>query len=173
MREVQHQIATLGVTNVFFTDDEFNRSRRPMVELGNLLGDSVPGVRFFAWLRLDKIDRAVLEALYRGGCRQVFIGVEAVDDALLESMRKGYSVATALDRLRRLAEFAGERSDFRYSFNLIVDHPHEQLDSVIATFEAICREPELFVGRIAAFCRYHLYEGTPPLRGSARARSVA
>ncbi len=161
VREVQHQVATLGVTNVFFTDDEFNGSRRRMVELGNSLGDNVPDIRFFAWLRLDKIDRPVLEALYRGGCRQVFIGVEAVDDALLGSMTKGYSAAVALDRLRRLAEFAGERSDFRYSFNLIVDHPQEQLGSVIATFEAVCREPELFVGRVAAFCRYHLYEGTP------------
>ena len=76
-------------------------------------------------------------------------------------MVKGYSAATALSRLRMVRRFAAAHADFRYSFNLIIDHPLEQRHSVVRTLRTICDEPELFVGRVAALCRYHLHEGTP------------
>jgi hypothetical protein len=150
----------LGVRSFFFTDDEFNASRRRCIELARALRTG-PVIRFFAWLRLDKIDEHLLDELYAAGCRQVFVGVEAVDDDLLGHLAKGYSAAVALDRLRRLHRFADAHPDFSYFYNLIIDHPHEQVASIEHTLATVEGEPELFAGRVAALCRYHLYEGTP------------
>jgi Radical SAM superfamily len=151
----------LGVRSYFFTDDEFNASKKRCIEIADALLRSAPEIRFFAWLRLDKIDEPLLEKLYESGCRQIFVGVEAVDDSLLELLMKGYSAEQALDRLRRLHRFTRTHHDFSYYFNLIIDHPRERADSIRRTWQTIQSEPELFVGRAAALCRYHLYEGTP------------
>lgn len=159
--EVDHHRRTLGITNFFFTDDEFNSSRRRVCQISRLLASLEAPVRFMAWMRIDRLDIEMLEDLYQGGCREIFFGVEAVDDELLGLMVKGYDADTALAGLRLVDRFAATHPDFRYHFNLIIDHPLETIASVERTLRAICAEPELFVGRVSALCRYHLYEGTP------------
>ncbi|MBS1868969.1 MAG: radical SAM protein [Actinobacteria bacterium] len=159
--EVEEQHSRHGVVNFFFTDDEFNSSRRRVREIGARLLAGGLDVRFMAWMRIDKIDEAMLDDLYAGGCRQGFFGVEAVDDELLDAMTKGYDADRALAGLRLLRRFAQAQPDFRFDFNLIVDHPRERLQSVTATLRTVCEEPDLFVGHLAALCRYHVYEGTP------------
>jgi len=159
--EVGHQLRTLGAASFFFTDDEFNSSRRRVRRIGQLLAVTDTPVRFMAWMRIDKLDTEMLEDLYRGGCREIFFGVEAVDDRLLDLMAKGYGADTALEGLRMAASFEAAHPEFRFHFNLIIDHPLEQLASVEQTLRVVCAEPELFIGRVAALCRYHLYEGTP------------
>jgi hypothetical protein len=159
--ELEYQHDREGVASFFFTDDEFNSSRKRVREIGERLAAAELELRFMAWMRIDKIDRETLEVLYAGGCRHVFFGVEAVDDALLAAMNKGYDAEAALAGLRMLDRFAREAEDFRYSFNLIIDHPLERVESVSRTLSVVCAEPELFVGRLGALCRFHLYEGTP------------
>lgn len=159
--EISTQVDSLKASSFFFTDDEFNGYRRRVLTIGRLLEVSQLDIRFFAWLRLDKIDTVVLEQLYLAGCREIFIGVESIDDDLLLLLAKGYSAGIALDKLRCLAGFQDTHPDFRYSFNLIFGHPRESLESAKNTLVAICAEPELFVGHVAALCRYHIYEGTP------------
>ncbi len=155
------QVEGVSARNIFFTDDEFNGSKRRTTALAAAIARSGIEVRWFAWLRLDKIDRTVLEAMYGSGCRAIFVGVEAVDDDLLHLLEKGYSAELAIDRLRLLHEFSEEHPDFTYSFNLIFGHPLEAPGSSEATLAALCAEPELFVGHVSALCRYHVYEGTP------------
>jgi hypothetical protein len=73
------------------------------------------------------------EGIYAAGCREVFIGVEAVVDRLLAQLNKGYGAALALDRLRRLDVFASKHPDFSYTFNLIGGHPCETAADVRET----------------------------------------
>lgn len=165
---LQHR-ATVGSDGFFFTDDEFGGSDRRTEALCDELG--ALGVRWFCWVRLDTVDRPFLDRLYEGGARQLFIGVEGVEDRLLAAYRKGYGAVEALERLRVLHEFWLDHSDFLYHFNLISNHPDETLDAVRATLAAVSKEPELFVGRLAACCSYHLYEATPDfVRFVGRAR---
>ena len=159
--ELDHQMSTSGIRSFFFTDDEFNGSLWRVRQLTRLIEDALDDVRWFAWLRLDRLSRRALEDIYRSGCRGVFIGVEAVVDQLLAQLCKGYGAELAMNRLRLLDEFHSEHPDFAYSFNLIGCHPCETLYDVEQTHRTIDAEPRLFVGKVSAICEYHVYEGTP------------
>lgn len=159
--EVRHQIATVGSRGYFFTDDEFSGSRKRTMEISRKLRRLNEDVRYFCWVRLDKIDEELLEEMYLSGARQLFIGVEAVDDSLLSLMDKGYGSLEALANLKLLRDFADRYPDVVYVFNLIIDYPGETLASVRNTLAIVLDNPDLFVGRVAACCAFHLYEATP------------
>jgi hypothetical protein len=160
--EILHQMDTVGSRGFFFTDDEFGGSERQVERLCSVIGQL--GVRWFCWVRLDSIDRPFLERVYGAGARQLFIGAEAIDDALLDAMHKGYGAREAVARLQVLHEFWLDHQDFLYTFNLIANHPTETVDSVRNTLAVVSEHPDLFLGRLAACCCYHLYEATPDFR---------
>jgi len=160
-QEIRHQIATVGSRGFFFTDDEFSGSRRRTLEICRELRSIDEEIRYFCWVRLDKIDSELLDEMYAAGARQLFIGVEAVDDDILALMDKGYGSREAVQNLKLLRHFSDRHADFVYVFNLIVDYPGETLDSVRNTLSIVVENPELFVGKVAACCVFHLYEGTP------------
>jgi hypothetical protein len=160
-REVKHQIETVRSRGFFFTDDEFTGSRRRTLQICDALDALDEDIRFFCWARLDKLDAELLERMYASGLRQLFVGVEAIDDHLLSLMDKGYDGKSALRQLRMLHEFGARHPEFLYCFNLIIDYPGERLEDVQRTFEMVADEPELFCGHLAACCVFHLYEGTP------------
>jgi tRNA A37 methylthiotransferase MiaB len=159
--EIQHQIEQLGTRGFFFTDDEFVGSRKRTEEICDRLIALDEDIRFFCWLRLDSIDLPLLEKMYAAGARQLFIGCEAVDDDLLGLMNKGYGASLAASQLNLLYNFWEDHEDFTYTFNLIVDYPGETMKAVKNTLAIIGEDPHLFYDRVAACCRFHLYEGTP------------
>ncbi|MGA8498471.1 MAG: radical SAM protein [Xanthobacteraceae bacterium] len=159
--EIRHQIRTVGSRGFFFTDDEFSGSRRRTLEICRKLRSLDEDIRYFCWVRLDRIDAELLEEMYASGARQLFIGVEAVDGELLSLMDKGYGSREAVANLKLLRNFADRHPELVYVFNLIVDYPGETLSAVRNTLAIVANNPELFVGKVAACCVFHLYEGTP------------
>lgn len=159
--ELRHQIDSTECRSFFFTDDEFNGSPGRVRELCRRVVDDLPDIRWFAWIRLDRVSRRQLDAMYEAGCRRVFVGVEAVVDALLQQLTKGYPASVAIDRLALLASFTREHDDFEYTFNMIIHHPCETEADFDATRAVVDARPELFAGNIAAFHEYEVYEGTP------------
>jgi hypothetical protein len=168
--ELHHQIRVMGTRGFFFTDFEFNAVPSRVAEICRLIRQTGDSIRFYAWLRLDKTDKELLERVYEAGARQIFIGVEAVDDEILTLMRKGYDARLALERLEMLHEFVGDHPDFRYEFNIISNYPGETLGSVRNTLAQIAENPHLFLGHVAAVVDFMLHEGSPAhvrLAGSA------
>lgn len=161
LHEIEHQVGKLGTRGFFFTDDEFVGSKRRTTEICDRLIALNEDIRFFCWLRVDSFNATLLEKMYAAGCRQLFIGCEAVDDDLLRLMYKGYDSSLALRQLKLLHDFANDHPDLNYAINLIVDYPGEALESVQNTGKIVGENPQLFHGRVAACCRFHLYEGTP------------
>lgn len=158
--EIRHQMQTTGSHGFFFTDFEFNASPGRVMEICRRIRELPEEIRFYSWLRLDKIDAGLLRTMYEAGTRQIFIGVEAVDDDLLRLMRKGYTARFAIDKLQELHEFSQEHPDLRFEFNLITNYPGETLASVRNTLEQIAENPHLFYHRVAAVVEFMLHEGT-------------
>jgi radical SAM superfamily enzyme YgiQ (UPF0313 family) len=160
LRELTHQIDQIGSRGFFFTDFELNGDPKRLEDTCDLIIREDLDVRFFSWFRLDKITYHSLEKLYNAGGRQIFIGLEAVDDHLLRLMRKGYNSSLAIEKLRVLDDFATGHPGFAYKFNLIKHYPGETLESVKNTLDIVTQYGGLFEGRLAAAVEFILHEGT-------------
>ena len=158
--DLRHHVDVVGSRGFFFTDFEFNSQPHRVLEICRRVQDLPYEIRFYSWLRLDKIGRSLLDAMYAAGARQVFIGVEAIDDDLLRLMRKGYTAKFALAQLELLTRFSTEYPDFRFEFNLITSYPGETLASVRNTLAQLAQRPHLFYHRVAAVVEFMLHEGT-------------
>jgi len=160
LAEITHQIDNVGSCGFFFSDFEFNASATRVKEISRLIRGLPDEIRFSAWLKLDKLDTDLLEAIYDAGGRQIFVGVEAVDDDLLRLMRKGYNARTGLEKLQMLYSFWEAFPDLRFQFNLITNYPGESLESVKNTLAQIAENPHLFCQRVASVVEFMLHEGT-------------
>jgi tRNA A37 methylthiotransferase MiaB len=164
VNEIRYQMEKTGSTHFFFTNFELNARVDSLFELCRLISQAGLDMRFYAWLRLDKINEPLLDALFEAGARQIFIGVEAVDDNLLQLMNKGYKSKTALDILELLYGFWENHPAIHYEFNLISDYPGETLASVKNTLTVVAERFHLFYRRVGAVVEHMLHEGTPVFR---------
>jgi len=166
LAEIRHQIEAVGSRGFFFTDFEFNGSVNRLMDICRLIQETFADpIRFYVWLRIDKINRFMLEAIHDAGCQQVFIGLEAVDDHILRLMNKGYNSALALKKLELLNDFQMETPLFHYEFNLIKLYPGETLASVKNTLATVAENYPLFYKKVTAVVPFMLHEGTPAFLG--------
>jgi hypothetical protein len=159
--EIGHQVENVGGASFFFTDFEFNACPERVKKICSLIRALDYEIRFCAWLRLDKLDTELLNAMYEAGARQIFVGVEAVDDTLLRLMNKGYDADTALNKLQTLHDFWEQFPDFHFEFNLITGYPGETLAAVRNTLAQVAEYPHLFIKKVSAVVEFMLHEGTP------------
>lgn len=158
--EVDFQAKRHTTNLFFFTDLDFNSNYQRTKDLCDGLRTTCPAIRFSCWLRAHELDSEMLESLYSAGCRQMFIGMEAVTDNLLSLMAKGYDRNHAISVLRTLRDFSKRHGDVRYAFNLITNYPGETLDDVKETLALVRDEPSLFNNHVAALFQFSLTQNT-------------
>lgn len=166
--EVVYQRSQHGTNRFFFTDLDFNGDYDRTLGLCDELCQRAPSIRFACWLRAHQLDRRMLEALYSAGCRQFFIGLEAVTDRLLGLMEKGYNGEHARAVAGTLYDFGISHPDAVYAFNLITNYPGETLDDVRETLAAVQAQPELFDRHVAALFEFTLTANTVAWRRRAQ-----
>lgn len=118
-----------GVRELFFMDQTFGVRRDRALELCAAFAER-GDLSWTCYTRPDLADDELLEALARGGCHTVMMGVESADDALLELYEKGYrasEVAAAFTRAKR--------HGLRTVGTFIIGLPEETEDSLAATLD--------------------------------------
>jgi radical SAM superfamily enzyme YgiQ (UPF0313 family) len=101
LAELDHA-RSLGVREIFFLDQTFGVQAERARELCAAMGRR--GWSWTAFTRPDRAGSGVLEAMARGGCHTVILGVESADDERLRDYQKGYTteeVREAFARARR------------------------------------------------------------------------
>ncbi len=93
-----------GKTYFEFSEPNFLSDRPFALEFVQRLKRENPGVTWRCKTRLDDIDMQIYEQLRQAGCRTIFFGVEHVDLALLQRIRKGEN------SVKKLAEFMSYRN---------------------------------------------------------------
>ena len=97
-----------GVREVFFLDQTFAVQRERGLELCQAL-TSRGDLTWTAFLRPDRADDELLEAMKQAGCHTVILGAESASDEVLAHYRKGYGTDRVRDTFRR-ARRAGLRT---------------------------------------------------------------
>ncbi len=105
VEDVLEELDTLradGVNEVFFMDQTFGIRRERAFELCDALAER-GDLSWTGFTRPDTADDEMLQAMKRGGCHTVIMGVESASDELLSLYKKGYdasSVAGAFERAK-------------------------------------------------------------------------
>jgi uncharacterized radical SAM superfamily protein len=118
-----------GTHEFFFMDQTFGIQRKRAFELCAAF-ESRGDLSWTAFTRPDHGDQEMLEAMVRGGCHTVIMGVESADDVLLEIYRKGYNASSVVDAFRR-ADAAGLRTVGTF----IIGLPEETQESLDVTLK--------------------------------------
>jgi len=95
VEELEYVYRHYGVTHVRFGDEAVANPRRRAVELCEAILDAGLNIAWQACIRTKPADMELFELMYRAGCREVNLGVESADQAVLEQLNKRATVEDA------------------------------------------------------------------------------
>lgn len=95
-----HRLEALGVRHVAFYDDNFVVDRDRVMHLCRGMIDEGIRLPWKCEARVDMVDRELLRACARAGCRMMAFGVETAHQEGLDRLGKGTTVEQARDALR-------------------------------------------------------------------------
>lgn len=119
MADLDCAMAAIGSNQVDVLDDTFTLSKKRVHQFCQLLTESRRRVEFSIYSRIDTIDRPMMEALARAGCRRVFFGIDAGDAEVLERIHKEIDIEEAESVIAQAAEY------FDVTASMIWGYPFE------------------------------------------------
>ena len=85
--EMEH-ITSLGIKEIHIFDDTFNLNRKRVIDMCNEIIRRGLKVRWTARVRANPLDREMLILMKKAGASRLHAGIESLDPAALEAMRK-------------------------------------------------------------------------------------
>lgn len=116
-----------------FEDDTFTLNRkRTMALMDELIARGLPQVPGFRWTantRPDRVDRELLEKMKEAGCAAVAIGVEFGSEHMLKKMQKDFTADDARRAVRLIKE-VGLISSGQFLIGLPTETPQDMWDTI-------------------------------------------
>lgn len=165
LMEMESLKARYGVTAVRFVDDLFLAKPQFMRACLGLFSDQRVGERFVwdATGRINVLHRAsdeLLDLMVRSGCREVALGIESGDEAMLKRIDKRITPAMTVEVVRRLTA-----RDINVKGYFIVGFPTETAAQMRATerhIHELWATADAIGGRFrASVFEFRPYPGTP------------
>lgn len=90
IEEIRLLIARYGAREVLIWDDNFGLSRPWVMRFCELLKPL--NVIWSAWMRVDRVDREILNSMADSGCWHISYGVESGNQRVLDTIKKGFTL---------------------------------------------------------------------------------
>lgn len=137
---------SVGPGHVWFADDIFGLSHRWIERFADELAVRDAVIPFTMQSRVDLMTPSAIEALWRAGAEEVWMGVESGAQKILDAMDKGTTILQVREATRRL-----KASGIRASWFLQLGYPGEEWPEIVATRELIREERPDDVGVSVAY----------------------
>jgi len=111
-------------------DDIFTLNKTRFLEFSKALIDL--NVKWFCEARVDSIDDTILDQMVKTGCTTVNLGIESVEDKVLEKIKKKQTVAMAKEAIQKI-----HARHMKVKIYLIYGLPFESKDIVQKTMDFI------------------------------------
>jgi len=154
--EIVHLHRKFGVRSIFFYDDYFFGSRARVMRLLELLESDPLPLSFEVSCRVDFIDRAdpgLLQRLKQAGFRELLIGVESGNDAILDLIHKDFTVEQVLSANRKLAA-AGIHAKYSFMAGFPGETDEQVLDTIGLMRRLLAENPHASVTPLGIFTPY-------------------
>ena len=122
------------VQNIYFQDSTIGTNKKLLVEFCEKMISSrlSEKMEWLANIRTNQVDPALLQLLWRAGCRQLFYGFESGSQKILDAMNKK---VTLEDNVK--AAEAHKDLGFPYFASFIVGYPGEDEHDLLLTYDMI------------------------------------
>lgn len=132
-------IAALGYGHITVDDDTFALKKDRVLEFSAHLERKHPGLTWNCVARAGELDEEMLAAMKRSGCLKIAVGAESGSQRVLDSIRKGVTVAQIKESFRLIKKHGILAQAF-----FMLGHPEETPADLAATARLIHElEPDL------------------------------
>ena len=154
VREIEEHVRERGARVIFFYDDTFNAGPKRVEQICDLILERKLDIFWRAEVRLDLIDRPLLEKMKRAGLFHISFGIEAGSERVRrEVIHKRIEIGDFYNLVSWCLELGIIPNVF-----FIFSHPTETWEEAQETVSII----ERFRGRVeASVAVLHVYPGTP------------
>lgn len=123
-----------NVKHFYFVDDTFTMSKKRTLQLCEMLADlghyDYSELTYTCDTRLDKLDRARLNALIVSGCKRLKVGIESGSDKILNSINKGLNTKQICEKIKMIKDYRIDLTVY-----LMIGFPDETDNDVQATID--------------------------------------
>ena len=99
------EIEKLGIKEIYIVDDNFNVNRQRAIDICNEILRRKLKIRWSARARVFPFDEQMMDMLKKSGCRRLHVGIESVDQSILNYINKGQSLEQIQNFFRLCREF--------------------------------------------------------------------
>ena len=128
VKEIRELIDSFDVDRINFADDTFTVSRRRVVEFCQLLEREDLHIAWGCNIRVDTVDKELLDIMKSAGCVDVWIGAESGSPLILKDIKKGIN----LTQVRNAFKWAKEAGLRRRAY-LMLGAQRESSGTVLQT----------------------------------------
>lgn len=104
MAEIKSCVTDFRISDFFFRGDTFTVDKKWILDLCKQISDEGLKITWYCNSRVDTIDREMLEAMKKAGCKLITFGIESGNEQMLKNIRKGITKQQALDAIRTTRE---------------------------------------------------------------------
>ncbi len=140
VREIRGLVEKHNVQYISFRDPIFNLDRERTVTLCEALLRENLDIHWECFIRIDRIDKALLDVMKQAGCYRVRVGIESGSDRIHKYLNKSLTVA----EIRKGAAIL-RSSGIRWTAFVIIGIPEETEEDLLATLELLKEIQPTFV----------------------------
>lgn len=164
IREIEYLVQKVGVRVIYFCDDTFNTNPKWVDEICDMLLERKLDVLWKCDVRIDLIDKPLLEKMKKAGLFHLSFGLEAGSERVRDEV---VNKTIDINAFHRLIQWCRDLNIIPNPF-FIFSHPTETSEEAEETIKII----EEYGDRIeASIALLHIYPGTP-LEKTARDMGV-
>ncbi|MBI2857546.1 MAG: radical SAM protein [Chloroflexi bacterium] len=130
--EIDQLIHGFGANRINFADDTFSVSRSRLLAFCGMLREKGWPITWGCNVRVDTVNRDLLEEMRRSGCTDVWMGVESGSPTILREIQKGITV----EQIRNVFRWAREAGLRRRAY-LMLGSPSESMETIRETEQLV------------------------------------
>lgn len=121
---------SMDIREILIYDDTFNVDRQRVLDICKLIKERGIDICFDIRARVDRIDKAMLQALKEAGCARIHYGIESANQRILDILRKDITVEQA-ERAIKMTKHIGIETLAYF----MIGNPTETKKEILNTIE--------------------------------------
>jgi tRNA A37 methylthiotransferase MiaB len=120
------------IESIHFEDDTFGVTPEYLKALTKEIVNNIPGLKWSCEIHVNLVTDANLELMKKSGCRLVKMGIESGNNQILKSIKKGFTIETAIKKCEMIKQYQMDLEVF-----FMAGFPEETEETMEDTYRAM------------------------------------